>query len=718
MRVYPAQLTIELNGERSELQPRVMQVLIALAKARPAVVSREKIIDLCWDGRIVGDDAINRCILALRHAAQRFTPPPFTIETGPRGGHRLVELAAGAPVPAKPRPEMRSWALGSLAAVLMLASVGGLLLWQRTNSQREPASIAVLPFRNLSAGEPYFAEGIGEEILGQLSHEPAFRVAGSMSSSQAAKSGDVRDAARKLNVDYVVEGSVRRQGDRVRVDAGLLRARDGVRLWSGTYNGKLDDVLAIQSSIGEAVATGLKRRLVHSVNSARPVNGQAYALYLNARGLLRSQNPQSGQDAITLLQEAVRLDGGFAAAWSSLAEAELLDGRIKGTEGMIAILPRARQAVDRALQLNAGLAQAHAVLGSVIGDDTPEGIAEMRRAAALDPTNGEALLWLAGARHASGEYMAALAAYRRAHEVDPLWPVPVRAVVDVTSMMGDRAGAEAFVRNAFADDPVTREFALARVSWLSGDFSDAAQRWAVLAKGASRWAAPSRTSLQDAMLTLGLAKGQPSRPPLPTLAHSRYPPRLWPAALSAREWKDRNRSAAAAFIYHDENVIAAKHMLAAGRGKELVATYDSPVGMLGIRRGKPVWPCYVQAAALVAVALRQEGRESEANALLQQTEATIRQVYRRGPVPIWFDDDAASIWALQGKDQLAVAALDRAFRRGWVHAGRSDLRDIKDEPALRSLRGNPRFEATMAKYRAHFARERLETARALKLKSA
>ena len=90
VRVKPAERAIVLNGDRRELQPRVMQVLVALAKARPAVVSRDKLIELCWEGRVVGDDALNRCILALRHIAQELAPTPFANETVPRIGHRLI----------------------------------------------------------------------------------------------------------------------------------------------------------------------------------------------------------------------------------------------------------------------------------------------------------------------------------------------------------------------------------------------------------------------------------------------------------------------------------------------------------------------------------------------------------------------------------------------------------------------------------------------------
>jgi hypothetical protein len=222
--------------------------------------------------------------------------------------------------------------------------------------------------------------------------------------------------------------------------------------------------------------------------------------------------------------------------------------------------------------------------------------------------------------------------------------------------------------------------------------------------------------LQDALFTLGLSKAWPSRPPLSSLEHARYPPRLWGSPrLSAADWRTRNRSAAAALIYHDENIVAAKRMLASGRARELIATYDSPTGLLGIKRGAPLGVSYIQSAALVALALRDVGRSDEASALLRQADVLLRSEYRRGPVPTWFDDDAAAVWALQGKSGEAVNALDRSLRRGWVHAGRTDLPSLDEEPVFRALRDDPGFRAMVAKYGAHYAKEREETVRALKI---
>jgi TolB-like protein/DNA-binding winged helix-turn-helix (wHTH) protein len=712
LRVSPARRQVSMNGQSRELEPKVAQVLVALASATPSVVSRDRLIDQCWGGRIVGDDALNRCILALRHLAKEFSPEPFAIETVPRVGYSLLAGPVGAMTgPRAFRPRI-------VIALLLVAivAIAFAFIWTRyQRAHAAPATIAVLPFRNLSAGDPYFAQGIGEEILGRLAREPDFRVASSTSSVQVAKLGDLREAARKLKVDYVIEGSVRRQGERVRVDAGLIRASDGIRLWSATFNGSLDDVFSIQGAIGKAVADGLKRKLVHSSPlGAKPANGNAYALYLNARGLLRSGNPQGGQDAVALLQEAVRADPKFAPAWASLGEALILDGRTKSIEEMISIIPRANLAVRRALELDPSLADAHAVLASLIGDDTPQGIAELRRAADLAPRSSEGLMWLAGSRLAAGDYEQSLSAFRQAHDADPLWPNPVRSIVDVAGAIGDRRAAENAIATGFSDDPVVRNFALARVAWFFGDYSDAARRWAELSKGASRWAAPSRTSLQDALFTLELLKERPVRPPSASLAHSRYPPRLWEPPPTAAEWRNRNRSTTAALVYQDVNIVAAKQMLVNGRAQELVATYDSPTGLLGMKQGTSPGACYIQPAGLVALALREVGRGREADQMLARSDAVLRKLYSQGKVAGWLENDAAAIWALQGKTDMAVDALDRALRRGWANAGRTDLRRLENEPALRALRGNPRFEAVRLKYDAHYARERVETARALK----
>ncbi len=718
VQVSPARRLVFRESARHELEPKVAQVLVALAAARPDVVSRDRLIEQCWEGRIVGDDALNRCIVALRHLARDFSPEPFMIETVARVGYCLIERPADDAEPAlgAPHSKAKMWVAGVLALTALTAAIS--FGWSRLGTgDSKPASIAVLPFRNLSDGSPYFAQGVGEEVLDQLAREPQFRVTGSASTSQVAKESDIRKVGKQLDVDYVVEGSVRTQGDRVRVNVHLTDASDGRRMWAESYDGKLDDILAIQSRIGGSIASALSRKLVN-VRSGPPraINGEAYALYLNARGLVRAGNPQSAPDAINLLQESIRLDPQFAPAWSNLASALTLNGRTKGSDGLIAALPQAQAAARHALQLDPNLAEAHGVLGTLIDADTPEGLAHMKRAAELDPRTGQGQIWSGAAHYIAGEYPEGTAAYRRAHDLDPLWPDPVKVLVDIYSAMGDRQAAEAVVRKGIHNDPMLQQFALARVAWLTGDFSEAARLWSIVAKdSSSRWASPAKLSLEDTLYLLKLSPNLPSRPARPTVGQNRFGPRVWmPAPPSPTEWQYRNRSLAAALVYHDQNVVAAKRMLLAGRAQELAATYYGPTGLLYMRPGVRMGVCDLHEAALVALALRNAGHRAEADALLREADALLQTAYHRGQVPTWFDEDAAAIWALQGKAGPAVEALARALRRGAAHVGRSDLPDMADEPTFRSLRGDPRFQKVLSAYRARFARERDETARALK----
>jgi TolB-like protein len=609
-----------------------------------------------------------------------------------------------------------------LCVVFALLLATGLLLgWQRYGrASAAPASIAVLPFRNLSSGERYFAEGLSDEIQDQLTREPALRVAGSASASQATSETDPRKVGRSLGVDYLLEGTVRPDSGRVRISAALVRTSDGTRLWSESYDRKLDDLLDIQSAIGLAVANSLKRRLIYTVAATRPtISGPAYALYLQARGLLRSDNPQSGQEALRLLQQVIKTDPNFAPAWSAVAEAIDLDARTKDTEGFIAAIPEAQRAAVRALRLDKNLADAHEVLAGLSGGDTPDAIEHERRAAALSPRSAGGLRALATAQHVSGQFTQSLATHRLSHDADPMWSAPTRAVLDVMSELGDRAGAAAWVNQAFPQDRLLRSFALARVAYHAGDFSEAARRWSDLAKGQTEWASPSRLSLQNVLLMLRLSNEQPSRPPRPSIGQdSVTPARVWiTTAPPPSEWQRRNRSSAAELVYRNENIIAAKLMLNEGRAKELVATYDSPAGLLGVRRGLTVGTCFLHNAAIAALALRAVGRNAEADVILGESDTAISAAYRAGTVPLWFEEDAAGIWAVQGRTTQAIAALERAVRRGSMHATRTDLLKLEDEPAFRPLRGNPGFEAVRAKYAARFAQERKETARALNLKA-
>ena len=181
-----------------------------------------------------------------------------------------------------------------------------------------------------------------------------------------------------------------------RVNADLVRASDGIRLWSDSYDGKLDDIFAIQQRIGGAIAGALRRKLIRTPTLSGPLvtNGEAYNLYLTARGLIRTRNTDVFVTASNLLRDAIKLDPNYAPAWASLAESTYLEDYPDGSEGLIAALPRADGYARHALQLAPDLAEAHRVLGVLLPYGSPEALSHLRRAVELDPNNAEALIGL------------------------------------------------------------------------------------------------------------------------------------------------------------------------------------------------------------------------------------------------------------------------------------------------------------------------------------
>lgn len=315
-----------------------------------------------------------------------------------------------------------------IAAVLVAAMVGW-YYWERADPipiATEARSIAVLPFVNMSgdADNEYFSDGISEELLNVLARNPGLRVA-ARTSSFAFKGQQVEapEIARELDVELLVEGSVRRQAERVRITAQLIDAANGFHLWSKTYDRDLKDIFATQDDIATAIAAALKLELQapdHDPAGSRTTDPAVYDSYLRARALFPTRHAAELRQAAAMLEEVISADPQFAEAYASL-------GLIYAvmpfyTQGSRAELhEKARNAAEHALALDPGLAEAYGTLGDVAIHSLHYDLAEalLRRAIEENPSLAAAHYWLAEKYLFTGEIEAANFELDNARELDP-----------------------------------------------------------------------------------------------------------------------------------------------------------------------------------------------------------------------------------------------------------------------------------------------------------
>ena len=335
-----------------------------------------------------------------------------------------------------------------LAILTMLFLVGGGLFWhyQRTaetarSTDAPPAatvaatdhSIAVLPFVNMSADkeQEYFADGISEELLNLLAQVPGLRVIARTSSfSFKGKQVEIAEIARRLNVANVLEGSVRRSGDTLRITAQLIRASDSSHLWSQTYDRQMTDVFKVQDEIAGAVVGELKIRLIGKAPKTRVIDPKAYGLFLQAREVGHRGTAEAYEQSIGLYKQALELDSAYTDAWVGLGRAyyDEVDNGVRPAEEGMAL---ARAATDQALARDSEYAPAYALLGSIamLYDRDPSKAAEhLTHALMLDPSNMESIGAAAFLARRLGRLDLAIAIgeYRLEHD-----PVNVYAYYDM-----------------------------------------------------------------------------------------------------------------------------------------------------------------------------------------------------------------------------------------------------------------------------------------------
>ncbi len=463
MRFGPYELNLDSGdlrkfGYRIKLQPKSFLVLRTLLQAPGEMVTREELKAQLWPENtfVEFESSLNVAVRRLREALNDEAQGPAYIETVPKHGYRFIgvlepPIATTPPylVPALVRPADSSSALDlarippasvptrtwwrlllPALAVLIIAVAIGRVWWKRSAAGAPIASsIAVLPFVDMSPekNQQYFSDGLAEELLNHLAKTPGLRVAARTSSFQLRdKSADLNAIGKKLDVATILEGSVRKEGNRVRISAELVKAEDGFQLWSGTYDRDLNGVFAVQDDIARAITGELKLRLLNSGSGSVPQRGisaEAYNAYLQGRYFYERRTHDDLTRAYEYFQQAVKLDPSYARGWSALAW--VLVTRGEGGEGSTFEqgYRDGRTAAERALQLDPGLAEAHAAIGRIKRGyewDWAGADVAFQKALALEPQNSVVLLGASSLQASLGHFDEAIALNRRAVEIDPL----------------------------------------------------------------------------------------------------------------------------------------------------------------------------------------------------------------------------------------------------------------------------------------------------------
>jgi serine/threonine protein kinase/tetratricopeptide (TPR) repeat protein len=356
----------------------------------------------------------------------------------------------------------------TLVAISLLFAAGfGYWFYGRSGSKRKTPtvgaiqSVAVLPLENLS-GDPaqdYFAEGMTDALITELSQIKKLRVISRTSVMQYRHTQKpLQEIAQELNVDAVVEGSVVRSGDRVRISAKLMQTNVEGALWADNFERKFTDVLALQSDVATAIARGIQVELSVGEQSqlarSRSVVPDAYEAYLKGRYEAAKRTPESLQDAGTYFQKAIAKDETFAAAYAALADT-YLSMSIYQMAPAEALIPKAKEAVEKALQLDDRLADAHTSLAAIRlwhleGGEIEN---EFQRAIALDPGYAQSLHWYALYLGAVGRQEESIREIKLAREIDPKSLIINANVGFLYYLAGDYNHAEEAEKNTIRMDP-------------------------------------------------------------------------------------------------------------------------------------------------------------------------------------------------------------------------------------------------------------------------
>ena len=421
-----------------------MEILLLLLEHRGQLVTREQIVERVWGKEtfLDADNSINGAIRKIRQVLKDDSEHPQFIQTVTGRGYRFVgplrEAATPTPPPpppAAPAPSVRAkvWIAAGAALVVLGVAAFALVPRARGPATETRTMVAVLPFDNLTgdARQEYFSDGLTEEMITQLGERDPQHLGVIARTSVMHYKTDrapMDRIARELGVQYLLEGSVRRDTNEIRITAQLIRASDQSQIWARQYDRKPAELLTLQGEIAQVIATEIQSSLGRPVTAMRvdsspPAHAfEAYDLYLRGEYLLNKRTVPEMEDAVRYFEQAIAKDPAYARAYAALADAHTL------LAGYSARPPephyvKARAAALKSLELDPASAEAHTAFALIVQNDGLDWVTagrEYRRAIDLNPNYATAHHWYAEHLMWQGRFDEALRESERARRLDPL----------------------------------------------------------------------------------------------------------------------------------------------------------------------------------------------------------------------------------------------------------------------------------------------------------
>ncbi len=728
------------NGESTELEPRVMDLLVYLAEHAGETVSTDDLAAKVWAGRAVTDQPVYQGIAQLRKALDDEARHPRYIATITKKGYRLIAPVGDAddePMGLLPRPRQQP---RFLVPVISLVLAGTYMFFGSSDvsiSRERPipsvieyGSIAVLPFVDMSedGSQQYLGDGLAEELIHRIAAVPDVKVVARTSSFSFRESEiDVREIGERLGADVILEGSVRRSGDQLRITAQLVNASDGYHIWSQTYEPVASNAFAVQDQIAASVAQVLQSGAQSDALPSRSWTQSSDAAKAYYLGMfhMHKRRAESLDRALGYFQQAVTHDPQFALAYAGLAKAYFLasDARYGSILDDVAMekyraalhmaksldeslpevlewlasdawdrddLAEAETLILRAIDINPNYAPAYKVYGQLLGETgrLSEQLRSFQKAVALDPLSPILRLNLAGSLRGLNRLVDAEDELLTAIDLDPGWHVPYVRLGRLVS--GDQFGrAIQLGKKAYSIEGTEVRMAgnaamLVANCFLSLEDFATAERWYGKAEALNVdewWLANEKIHL--------------------LIAQDRYDE----ADALLSHWENKQTNIDNVYRYGGlYRAVMGQHSAAIAMLEQAAAMSNSGDFSSLYTDSNFQWG-YMPAVHLARLYMV-TGSIDQGTELLEQAEQHVLQIERESPGIPGAHYARASIYAVRGNDRDALESLQRAMQAGWIRPW-----FLERDPIFSAYHEEPKYQSILSRMRTHLVAERRELAR-------